>query len=558
MTDYLTGQTQTATRPTITPAKSGLLQRQCACGQHSGGVECESCRKKHVTGTLQRAAVQPSAPSPQPSEVPSIVHEVLRSPGQPLDAQTRAFMEPRFGHDFSQVRVHTDAKAAESARTVNALAYTVGRDVVLGPNGYGPSKSEERRLLAHELAHVVQQRAAVTTGTANIIAADHPTEIEADHVAQTVAAGQSASPRLVTGSSVQRDVGWARRGRNDPYGYEEDQTDIDRLQAGQYVDVYDYIIYNLGYRSERGRLSKYLQVYYQDGTKIDVNIDAIGEESMTAIQMFQTMFDHLGDGRRVFPQSMNRSTTPRLHSAKHEVLKIMDDYNTLFILMTFPTVWMLLTLTASPGSTAPRTQRRAMPLREFEQSGSGGNKGEITEPPGQPIRQPGQQRTSVPETGTRGSQRASSQARAEQEAAQAEPLLALREQQIRDSLVAEHPGLHPRVAAAAARGGTRAMGPGGPGADVPLATGGGREVSVHSGEFTAQSIGRHLQEEAAQAGTTEIFLQINSPGATRGQLQRMVPAELQNAYVELRGRWVRFFGPGGDTWWSGRFGGPQQ
>jgi hypothetical protein len=100
------------------------------------------------------------------------------------------------------------------------------------------------------------------------------------------------------------------------------------------------------------------------------------------------------------------------------------------------------------------------------------------------------------------------------------------------------------------------MGPGGEGADVPLAGGGGREVTVHQGEFTSQGIGSHLETEAAQAGTTEIFMQINSSGATRGALQRMIP-ELQNAYVSLRGRWVRFFGPNGDTWWSGRFGGPE-
>ena len=88
---------------------------------------------------------------------PSIVDEVIRSPGQPLDPPTRAFMEPRFGHDFSQVRIHTDAKAAESARAVNALAYTVGRDVVFGAGKYAPQSHEGRRLMAHELTHVVQQ-----------------------------------------------------------------------------------------------------------------------------------------------------------------------------------------------------------------------------------------------------------------------------------------------------------------------------------------------------------------------------------------------------------------
>ncbi len=75
---------------------------------------------------MQRAAVS-DAPV---NSVPPIVHEVLSSPGQSLDTGTRAFMEPRFGHDFSGVRVHTDAGAAESARAVNALAYTVGQDVV--------------------------------------------------------------------------------------------------------------------------------------------------------------------------------------------------------------------------------------------------------------------------------------------------------------------------------------------------------------------------------------------------------------------------------------------
>src|SRR5436309_2773031 len=67
--------------------------------------------------------------SPATNTVPPIIQDVLRSPDQPLDAGTRAFMEPRFGQDFSQVRVHTDAKAAESTRAVNALAYTVGQHI---------------------------------------------------------------------------------------------------------------------------------------------------------------------------------------------------------------------------------------------------------------------------------------------------------------------------------------------------------------------------------------------------------------------------------------------
>lgn len=88
---------------------------------------------------------------------PPVVDEVLRSAGQPLEPTTRAFMENRFGHNFSDVRVHSDAKAAESARSVNALAYTVGSDVVLGAGQYAPHTDSGRLLLAHELTHVVQQ-----------------------------------------------------------------------------------------------------------------------------------------------------------------------------------------------------------------------------------------------------------------------------------------------------------------------------------------------------------------------------------------------------------------
>lgn len=77
--------------------------------------------------------------------------------GQPLSPTVRAFFEPRFGYDFSNVRVHTDAKAAQSARAVNALAYTLGQDLVFGAGQYAPESTEGRRLLAHELTHAVQQ-----------------------------------------------------------------------------------------------------------------------------------------------------------------------------------------------------------------------------------------------------------------------------------------------------------------------------------------------------------------------------------------------------------------
>lgn len=96
---------------------------------------------------------------PAGPEAPPIVHETLRSPGQPLDTATRAFMESRLGHDFGPVRIHQDGAAAESARAVSARAYTVGRDVVFGAGEYRPQTTAGKRLLAHELTHVVQQGA---------------------------------------------------------------------------------------------------------------------------------------------------------------------------------------------------------------------------------------------------------------------------------------------------------------------------------------------------------------------------------------------------------------
>ena len=199
----MTTQLQTESKALLgrssTGVQSGLLQRKCACGTHTAaGGECIECRKKR----LQRR----TANQVEPTEVPPIVHEVLRSTGQPLDPATRAFFEPRFGHDFgsvpvrsgrvpddlsisspndgleleagraadtimrsapehksssvshdlSAVRVHTNTRAAESARSVNALAYSVGPHIVFGAGQYAPQALTGKHLLAHELTHVMQ------------------------------------------------------------------------------------------------------------------------------------------------------------------------------------------------------------------------------------------------------------------------------------------------------------------------------------------------------------------------------------------------------------------
>ena len=105
-------------------------------------------------------------------EAPAIVHDVLRLPGHPLDAATRAYFEPRFGRDFSRVRVHTDRLAAASVRNLNANAYTVGHDIVFGEGRFAPGTRAGRRLIAHELAHIVQQSDADRSGVVETIQRD--------------------------------------------------------------------------------------------------------------------------------------------------------------------------------------------------------------------------------------------------------------------------------------------------------------------------------------------------------------------------------------------------
>lgn len=210
-------QTLQTAKADSTNAPSGILQRKCACGTHTvAGDKCDECANKK--GVLQRKSSNVS----EQLEVPPIVHEVLNSSGQPLDKSTRAFFEPRFAHNFStvpvspapprlsqnslaigkptdayeqeadhiadsimlkekpenktlsmseqqggkfdlsRVRVHTDARAAESAHEINALAYTLGNNIVFGAGQFAPWTHEGQKLIAHELAHVAQQ--SVTVG----------------------------------------------------------------------------------------------------------------------------------------------------------------------------------------------------------------------------------------------------------------------------------------------------------------------------------------------------------------------------------------------------------
>jgi len=173
------------------PQTGGLLQRKCACGNHTiAGGECQECGKKRLQTKLQvnepgdvyeqeadriadqvmatpaHHAVRAAPPriqrfsgqaNGQMVEAPASVDQTLASPGRPLESALRQDMEQRFGHDFSRVRVHTGSTAEQSARDVNAHAYTVGHNIVFGAGRFVPGTSDGRRLLAHELTHVMHQ-----------------------------------------------------------------------------------------------------------------------------------------------------------------------------------------------------------------------------------------------------------------------------------------------------------------------------------------------------------------------------------------------------------------
>lgn len=123
------------------------------------GGTCTECQNRETNADHLHAKRRAGNAEPGVAAPPAMPR-LLSSPGHPLDAVTRAFMEPRFGQDFSKVRVHTDAQAADSAKDIDALAYTVGEQIVFGVGEYAPSTTKGKRLLAHELTHVVQQRTA--------------------------------------------------------------------------------------------------------------------------------------------------------------------------------------------------------------------------------------------------------------------------------------------------------------------------------------------------------------------------------------------------------------
>jgi hypothetical protein len=170
---------------------------KCACSPTGNRGPCPACQRKML------ARKQADSRADGHEAIPPLVTDVLQSPGEALPASARALMEPRFGHDFGKVRVHTDARAGESATAVNARAYTVGRNIVFGEGQFAPETPRGRVLLAHELAHVVQQSRG---GPAPAFDPGGPLEQAADRAA--AGAAQGSEPVRVDGSSG---VGLARQ-----------------------------------------------------------------------------------------------------------------------------------------------------------------------------------------------------------------------------------------------------------------------------------------------------------------------------------------------------------
>ena len=184
---YAPNGRQAGPPPTAHPSQS-ILQPKLAVGEINDPLEHEADRvADHVTGPSATAHAKPKTLGVVPAAVQTrAVADVSDErvgelgAGARLELSVRARMEPRFGHDFSGVRVHTGAMADRSARSFGALAYTLGRHVVFTDGRYAPHTSDGQRLLAHELAHVVQQHAPVPAPSPQLKAAatrfqDEPT-----------------------------------------------------------------------------------------------------------------------------------------------------------------------------------------------------------------------------------------------------------------------------------------------------------------------------------------------------------------------------------------------
>lgn len=178
-----------------------MLGRAAVAGRADAAGPEGVLRLQRQVGNAGTAAMMDEERSP--------VHDVVSTGGQPLDNDVRADMESSLGHDFSDVRVHNDASAHDSAQAVQAKAYTVGSHMVFQRDAYDPGSDEGRHVLAHELTHVVQQRSGPVDGTPapggiKVSSPSDAFEREASDTADRVLSGQAAPPAPASAVGVQR------------------------------------------------------------------------------------------------------------------------------------------------------------------------------------------------------------------------------------------------------------------------------------------------------------------------------------------------------------------
>jgi hypothetical protein len=215
------GRAERFQMPPLFPAPRLPIQAKLKVGAVNDPLEHEADRVADQVMRMPTSDVSAAAAPPQvsrkcaaceeeeqsPTVHAAVVNELLQSSGKPLDSSTRAFFDPRFGRDFSQVRVHVDERAARSAQSIGALAYTVGPHIAFAAGRFAPGSDRGRRLLAHELVHTVQQGhsriqrhpGAIQQGEVGLV--DNPEEFEDKESGPTEVAGLSQE-------MIQRSATW--------------------------------------------------------------------------------------------------------------------------------------------------------------------------------------------------------------------------------------------------------------------------------------------------------------------------------------------------------------
>lgn len=292
------------------------------------------------------------------------VPQALQGSGQPLPAAQRREWEPLFGRSLAPVRVHQGSAAARSSQTLGARAYAVGSHIVAGPEGLDTATPSGRALLAHEVAHALQQGPGLPAQPQALPLAGAAPEHEARAAAQAVLAGRRA-PALRTAPPA------LARAEPEAAAAPALGEPVRDFTVGQYVDAWAEVHYDLGYRSEpAGALSKWMRVVYSDGSTLDIHIDELQDVQLNGAALLAAL-EHTtaGPAGRVYPGVLSEQTTPRLWAARQAVLQEMDNFNTGLLLDTLPVVFTILTLGVTPmaAGAGPRVARRTLPRAEFEE-----------------------------------------------------------------------------------------------------------------------------------------------------------------------------------------------